>query len=53
MLKALKFLPHLFKTEPNTSDANLYSPNRVLHLDTVENRYKADEEDDVIEIDGV
>lgn len=51
--KSLKFSPHLLKTEPTTSGGNDYSRDGVLELTTTHNGYKADEEDDIIEIDGV
>lgn len=51
--KSLRFSPHLFKTEPNTTGANEYSPDGVLDLVPEENGYKAEAEDDVIEIDGL
>lgn len=51
-LKSLKFSPHLFKKEP-TSDSKDYSPNGRLDLAGVADSYKGEEDEDIIEIDGV
>lgn len=51
--KSLKFSPHLLKIEPTTSDVKEYSPNGVLEVIAAVKNYKGDEDDDIIEIDGM
>lgn len=51
--KSLKFSPHLFKTEPTTFEGKPYSPKGCLEMAAADNSSKGEEDDEIIEIDGL
>lgn len=51
--KALKFSPHLLKKEPTTCDGKDYSTQGGLELLSADTSCKGEEDDDIIEIDGM
>lgn len=51
--KVLKFSPHIFKKELVTTEGKEYSLNGGLQLVATDTNYKGEEDDDIIEIDGL